>query len=96
MWQSTHGGATYYFQSSADRDQFNQGPAKYEPQYGGYCAIAMSEGQIEDIDPNYFVVSDNKLLLLMNEKARDLFVKDIAGNLKKADANWTKPQGASR
>ena len=34
-WQSTYGGATYYFQSSADRDEFDQAPGKYAPQYGG-------------------------------------------------------------
>ena len=96
QWQSTHGGAIYYFQSSANRDVFNQDPAKYAPQYGGYCAMSMTMGKFEDIDPNYFVVHDDKLLMMKNEKAHDMFVKDTEGNIKKADANWAKLQSSSR
>jgi YHS domain-containing protein len=96
QWQSTHDGVTYYFQSKADRDVFNQDPAKYAPQYGGYCAMSMTMGKFEDVDPNYSIVHDNKLLMQKNEKAHDMFVKDIDGNIKKADANWEKLQNGSR
>jgi YHS domain-containing protein len=96
QWQSTVGGVTYYFQSKADKDAFNQDAAKYTPQYGGYCAMAMTMGKLEDVDPNYFVVHGDKLLLQKNEKAHMMFVKDVEGNIRKADANWAKLQGASR
>ena len=91
-WQSTYLGATYYFQSSADREEFERAPAKYAPQYGGYCAMAMTMGKLEDVDPVYFVVHDDKLLLQRNEKAHMMFAKDIEGNHKKADENWAKLQ----
>jgi YHS domain-containing protein len=91
-WQSSYGGATYYFQSSADRDDFNRAPAKYAPQYGGYCAMAMTMGKLEDVDPNYFVVHNDKLLMQRNEKAHMMFSKDLEGNHKKADENWAKLQ----
>ena len=91
-WQSTYVGATYYFQSSADREEFERAPAKYAPQYGGYCAMAMTMGKLEDVDPVYFVVHDDKLLLQRNEKAHMMFAKDIEGNHKKADENWAKLQ----
>ena len=89
-WQSTYVGATYYFQSSADREEFERAPAKYAPQYGGYCAMAMTMGKLEDVDPVYFVVHDDKLLLQRNEKAHMMFAKDVEGNHRKADANLAK------
>ena len=92
QWQSAYMGATYYFKSSSNRDLFEKDPDKYAPQYGGYCAMAMAMGKLEDSDPNYFVVHDNKLLFQRNEKAHMMFAKDLEGNHKKADANWAKFQ----
>jgi YHS domain-containing protein len=88
--QSSYAGAIYYFQSSADKEAFDKEPSKYVPQYGGYCAMAMSMGKLEDVNPNYFLVYDGKLLLQRNEKAHMMFVKDPAVNHKKADDNWEK------
>src|SRR4051794_12010407 len=34
-------GATYYFSSAANKEEFKKNPAQYEPQYGGWCAYAM-------------------------------------------------------
>ena len=88
QYQSKGAGATYYFQSSADKAAFDKEPAKYVAQYGGYCAMAMAMGKLEDVDPNYFLVYDGKLFLQRNEKAHMMFSKDPEGNRKKADANW--------
>jgi YHS domain-containing protein len=92
QWQGAYGGATYYFQSSADRDLFDKEPAKYAPQYGGYCAMALTMGKLEDADPNYFLVHEGKLLLQRNAKAHMMFSKDPEGNHRKADENWAKLQ----
>jgi len=94
QYKSSYAGATYYFQSSADKEAFDKEPAKYAPQYGGYCAMAMAkgDGDLEDADPNYFLVHDGKLLLQRNAKAHMMFAMDPAGNHKKADANWAKIQ----
>ena len=94
-YQSSYGGATYYFQSAANKDAFDKDPGKYAPQYGGYCAMAMALGKLEDVDPNYFVVHDGKLLLQKNEKAHMMFAQDVAGNSMKADQNWAKLQQAA-
>lgn len=92
QFQSSYAGATYYFQSAADKEAFDREPSKYTPQYGGYCAMAMTMGKLEDVDPNYFLVHDGKLLLQRNEKAHMMFGKDPAANHKKADENWEKLQ----
>jgi len=82
-WHRTYGGTTYYFQSSADQDAFDGAPAKYAPQYSGYCAMAMTMGKLEGVDSNYFLGHDDKLLFQRNEKAHMTFSKDPKGNHKK-------------
>jgi YHS domain-containing protein len=37
--KSTHDGATYLFASAEDKAAFDKNPAKYVPQYGGFCAF---------------------------------------------------------
>ena len=97
QWRSAYGGATYYFQSNSNREMFDKDPGKYAPQYGGYCAMAMTMGKLEDVDPTFFVVHDGKLLLQRNEKAHLMFSRDLDGNHRKADTNWAKLEdGASR
>ena len=91
-WQTAYGGAIYYFQSSADKEVFERQPAKYAPQYGGYCAMAMTMGKLEDVDPNYFLVHRDRLLFQRNEKAHKMFSKDPDANHKKADESWAKLQ----
>jgi YHS domain-containing protein len=94
-YQSSYAGAIYYFHSAANKDAFDKEPVKYVPQYGGHCAMAMAMGQLEDADPNYFVVHDGKLLLQRNQKAHMMFAQDLAANHRKADENWAKLQRAA-
>ena len=37
-------GATWLFATGANRDQFAADPARFAPQYGGYCSYAVSKG----------------------------------------------------
>jgi YHS domain-containing protein len=92
QYTSSYGGAIYHFRSNDDKLAFDKDPAKYAPQYGGYCAMAMAMGKQEDADPNFFIVHNGKLLLQRNEKAHMMFMKDPAGNHKKADEQWKKLQ----
>jgi YHS domain-containing protein len=81
-------GATYQFASAEHRDTFNHSPAKYEPQFGGFCGYAASINKLAPIMPEYFQVLHDRLVLQHNEKAWKLWHEDVEGNLKKADANW--------
>jgi hypothetical protein len=64
--------------------------AKYEPQFGGYCAFGVSKGKHVEIDPEAFQIVGGKLLLQYSEVGRDDFNKDAAGNLKKGEDNRPK------
>ncbi|MBX3378504.1 MAG: hypothetical protein KF805_00290 [Phycisphaeraceae bacterium] len=86
--RSEFGGAEYYFASTDHKRMFDAAPAKYAPQFGGYCAYAASIDTISPIDPTYWEIVDGRLLLQHNKKAWDLWHKDGSGNLVKADRNW--------
>ena len=83
-------GMTWHFSTKENRDLFAANPAKYAPQYDGYCAWAMSEGRKAITDPEVWKIVDGKLYLNCSAAAYEKWSKDIAGNIKKADANWLK------
>jgi len=90
QFASMHGGGTYQFASAENKAAFDQDPAKYAPQFGGYCAWAVSKNSIAKIDPEAFQIVDGRLLLQYDKSVRETFSKDLAGNLAKADANWPR------
>ena len=47
--ESTYQGVTYLFASAADKADFDKDPAKYVPQYGGFCAYGVANGVLRDI-----------------------------------------------
>ena len=83
-------GARYQFHSAKNKAAFDAEPAKYEPQFGGYCAYGVSKGKLVEIDVDAFQVVDGRLLLQYSKGVRDDFNGDAKGNLQKADANWPK------
>ena len=83
-------GATWRFASAAHRDLFAQAPEKYAPQYGGYCAWAVSQGYTADIDPQAWKIEDGRLFLNYSLDVQKKWATDIPGNIAKADANWPK------
>lgn len=87
-YSSSYGGATYHFSSADDKAEFDKSPAKYAPQYGGFCANGMTKRELNDIDPNVFLIYKGKLYVCQNQKAGDTFYAHPDANIKKADANW--------
>lgn len=85
-----HDGATYRFASAANRDRFNSDPAKYAPQYGGYCAFGTAMGRKFDGDPNAWSIVDGKLYLNLNKDIQARWKKNVPGFIRGADNNWPK------
>lgn len=81
-------GAQWHFASAANRDRFIAEPTRYAPQYGGYCAWAVSEGDTASADPAFWKIVDGKLYLNYDAGVQKKWEKDIAGHIRKADANW--------
>ena len=85
-----HGGANYWFASPDHKATFSAEPAKYAPQYGGYCAYAMSQGRLSPVMPEVFEIYEGQLLLFTNPEFKRLFDQDPAKNKALADQNWPK------
>jgi YHS domain-containing protein len=81
-------GAKYHFASAEHRDMFTADPAKYAPQYGGYCAYGLAFGSKAPVEVDKFKVVDGKLFLNYNADIQSRWVKDIPGFIVKANANW--------
>ena len=85
-----HGGKTYLFVNADAATAFEKEPAKYLPQYEGYCAYGMSLGKKFESDPTVFKVVDGRLFLNKNADVGKLFAKDTNDLIKKADMAWAK------
>lgn len=87
-FQSTYRGATYHFASADHKAMFEKDPAKYEPQFGAFCAYAVSVGRTAPIDVNTFSIIDGRLVVQHNSRAVGLWNKNPQGNLELADKYW--------
>jgi YHS domain-containing protein len=81
-------GATWRFASAASRDAFAADPQKYAPQYGGFCAWAVSQGYTASIDPQAWKVVDGRLYLNYSRGVQRTWERDVSGNIAKANGNW--------
>jgi len=88
QFKEVYQGATYRFSSEENLKVFRADPAKYAPQFGGYCAYGVSVGKKFDGDPKDWTVYDGKLYLNLDSDIQEKFRKDVPGAVSKADKNW--------
>ncbi len=81
-------GATWKFASAENRDNFAANPQAYAPQYGGYCAFAVSHGFTKPVNPNKWKIVDGKLYLNLNGIAYRKWEADQSAAIVRADNNW--------
>ncbi len=89
-----YNGVTYNFNTQQNLELFKKAPAKFEPQYGGWCAYAMGvKGEKVEIDPETYKIVNGKLYLFYNTTFNNTLPKwnkDELNLNKKADTNWLK------
>jgi YHS domain-containing protein len=83
-----HGRATYHFSTEANRAAFEADPTRYAPQFGGFCAWAVSRGYTAKVEIDTWQIVDGRLILNYNSGVKQKFNEDQAGNLRRADGNW--------
>lgn len=66
----------YRFISAAHRDAFVKDPARYAPQFANFCAVALSRGERQPVNPEYWLISDGKLYLFGKSVGPGLFARD--------------------
>ncbi len=81
-------GTRWHFASAENRDVFKSAPEKYAPQYGGYCAWAVSKGSTAPTDPEIWKIVDGKLYLNYSKSVQSQWLKSIPKNIAAGDANW--------
>lgn len=81
-------GATWRFASQDNLDLFKADPAKYAPQYGGYCAYGVAKDGLVKIEPENWTILDDKLYLNFSDKVQGLWEEDISGFIAAADSKF--------
>ena len=88
-------GAAWRFANAANRDAFAADPEAYAPQFGGYCAWAVSEGYTASTVPEAWRIVDGKLYLNYSRRIQSRWERDIPGNIARGTANWPDLNGGS-
>ncbi len=84
-YSSTYKGKTYHFVNAKAKKMFDKDPAKFLPEYGGYCTTAMSMGKKLKSNPKLFVLYKGHTYLFSSKKAKAMFEKDPVQHI--AEAN---------
>lgn len=85
---SQYMGAEFRFSSQENKTLFDAEPMRYAPQYGGYCAWAVSQGYTASGDPDQWTIVDGKLYLNYDQSVSTMWKKDIPGFINSANKNW--------
>lgn len=81
-------GAEWRFSSAENLALFENDPTKYAPQYGGYCAWAVSQNYTARGNPKNWTIIDEKLYLNYNDEIQARWMKDVPGFIEAGDKNW--------
>ncbi len=83
-----HDGVTYLFVSEANKQAFEADPERFLPAFGGYCAYGVSVKKKFVGDPDVWEIVDDRLYLNLDNKIKGIWIQDVEGNLRKAEAHW--------
>jgi YHS domain-containing protein len=88
QFKTVHEGVTFHFMSAEHQTVFDREPARYIPQYGGFCANGINYGIPWGGDADAWRIYDGKLYIFGGAGSRAAFELDRADNLAKADRYW--------
>jgi YHS domain-containing protein len=90
QFASNYEGVNFYFANAAHKALFDKEPAKYIPQYGGYCADGIVYGIPWGGDADTWTMRDGKLYIFGGQSSKDAFELDPAANYVLADKYWNE------
>jgi hypothetical protein len=82
----------YRFSRPEHRELFRADPVRYAPQFANVCTMALTRGEIEEASPEYWLVSAGKLYLFGKPIGPEIFQRDLAENVVKANQNRSQIQ----
>jgi YHS domain-containing protein len=89
-FRSEYEGVDLHFASAANKALFDADPARYLPQYGGYCANGIAFGIPWGGNAQDFMIHDDKLYIFGGELSMKAFLLDLDGNLALSDRYWSE------
>lgn len=88
-YSTQYKGVDWYFASQDHLDTFKADPAKYAPQYGGYCAWALgAKKQFANGNPKYWHIENDKLYLNYSKGVQKKWFKEMETFIANADGYW--------
>lgn len=84
----THEGVVYRFATEEHLELFRAHPARYLPQYGGFCAYAASQGRLVRVDPEAWRIVAGRLYLNYSREIQVQWEADRARYIREADERW--------
>lgn len=89
-WRSQYEGVNFRFASAENKALFDKEPAKYLPQYGGFCANGIVYGIPWGGDADSWKMLDGKLYIFGGQGSKDGFEVDEKANLALANKYWAE------
>ncbi|HQN10694.1 MAG TPA: YHS domain-containing (seleno)protein [Quisquiliibacterium sp.] len=86
--KTVHDGVTFRFSSAEHKALFDAQPAKYVPQYGGFCANGIAYGIPWGGDADTWRIIEGKLYIFGGRGSQEAFELDVPGNRALADRYW--------
>ena len=88
QYRSSYQGVDFRFASAEHKALFDKEPARYLPQYGGYCANGIVYGIPWGGDADTWKMVDGKLYIFGGRGSMDAFLLDEKANVAMADKYW--------
>lgn len=95
QYRSSYQGVDFRFASAEHKALFDKEPAKYLPQYGGYCANGIVYGIPWGGDADTWKMVDGKLYIFGGRGSMDAFLLDEKANVAMADKYWKEEVSGS-
>lgn len=77
----------FRFTSEEHRRMFVADPVRYAPQFEDFCAMALTRGELEEADPENWLINDGKLYIFGKVVGPGLFRQSLSANIDKANQN---------
>ena len=81
-------GAKWWFANASDRDRFASTPKEYAPQFGSYCAWAVSNNYTADGDPEAWKIVKGKLYINYSKPVQKKWEQDLDKRIEDGVHNW--------
>jgi enamine deaminase RidA (YjgF/YER057c/UK114 family) len=81
----------WHFANGEHRDLFVKEPSRYAPQYDGYCAMGVTNGDAahkDTVDPEAWAIVDGKLYFTHNQYWLEIWREHSDEYIKRADVDW--------